>query len=112
MREKRNLKEQPQKKFSAVKPLLIGAALGLIVILIFVFRVSTPKVQSGKFWMVRPLITESIAGAIGALFFYFMNYMGSNGAINKTMALLLGVIVFILALWLGIIAGGDSTIWD
>jgi len=46
------------------------------------------------------------------LFFHFMNYMGSKRAVNKTMALVLGIVVFIMVLWLGIVFGLHGTLWD
>lgn len=111
MKEKSNI-EQPQKRFSPAKSVVIGAVIGLILISLFVFEVDKPKAEWGNFWKVRPLIIEPIAGAIGGLFFYFMNYMGSKGAVNKTMAFVLGIVVFFMMLWLGIVAGLHNTMWN
>ncbi|HSV10230.1 MAG TPA: hypothetical protein VLI68_05645 [Hanamia sp.] len=111
MKDKSNINGQPQKRFSAGKSILIGAAIGLILISLFVFEVKNPKPEWGKFWRVRPLLIEPLAGGIGGWFFYFMNYMGSKGAVNKTMAFVLSIVVFIMLLWLGIVFGLNGTIW-
>ncbi len=111
MKEKSKIKEQPQKRFRAGKPILVGAIIGLILISLLVFGVERPKPEWGKFWKVRPLVVEPLAGALGGLFVYFMNYMGSNGSVNKTMASVLGIAVFIMLLWLGIVLALDGTMW-
>ena len=111
MKEKSHI-EPPQKRFSPLKSILIGAVIGLIIISLFVFEVDKPKEEWGKLWRVRPLIVEAVAGAMGGLFFHFMNYMGSKRAVNKTMAFVLGVVVFIMVLWLGIVFGLDGTMWN
>ncbi len=110
MKDKSNIKERPQKRFSAGKSILTGAVIGLIIISLFVFEIESPKPEWGRFWRVRPLIVEPLAGAVGGLFFYFMNYMGSKGAVNKTMAVVLSIVVFIMLLWLGIILGLDDVL--
>ncbi len=109
MIEKSNL-ARPQKRFSPLKSILIGAVIGLIIISLFVFEVDKPKQEWGKLWRVRPLIVEPVAGALGGLFFHFMNYMGSKQAVNRTMAVVLGIVVFIMVLWLGIVFGLHGTI--
>jgi hypothetical protein len=103
---------QHTKQVSIVKPILVGAAIGLILISTFVFRVDNPKPEWGKLWMIRPLIITPMAGALGGLVFYFMNYLSSRGSINKFLAILLSLIVFIIGLWMGIVVGLDGTLWD
>lgn len=109
---KNNLKEQSQSQLSAGKSMLIGAMIGLMLISLFVFGVDDPKPEWGKFWMIKPLIITPLAGAMGGLFFYFMNYISSKGGINKTLAIILSIIVFIIGLWLGIVLGLNGTMWD
>ena len=112
MKDKSNLNEQPPNRFAAGKYMLAGAVIGLIIISLFVFEIEKPDSAWGRFWRVRPLIIEPLAGAFGGLFFHFMNYMASKGAIHKTMALVLGIVVFIMVLWLGIVVGLDGTMWN
>lgn len=111
MKEKTKI-EQSHKRFSPAISILTGAIIGLIVISLFVFEVQKPKAEWGSFWRVRPLIVEPLAGATGGLFYYFMRYMGSKGAVHKTMALVLGIVVYIMVLWLGIIFGLNGTMWN
>jgi hypothetical protein len=74
--------------------------------------VDNPKPEWGKLWQIRPLIITPLAGAMGGLFFYFMNYMSSRGSINKVLAVILSFVVFTIGLWLGVVLGLDGTMWD
>lgn len=102
-----NSAKQP---LSLAKPILIGAGIGLIVISFFVF-VGEARPEWGTLWMVRPLIITPIAGAIGGAFYYFMDHLSYRG-LNKTVAVILGLLVFIFILWLGTVFGLDGTMWD
>ncbi len=112
MTQKSNLTDSSGNRISAGKPMLIGAAIGLILISLFVFGVDNPNPEWGKLWRIRPLIITSLAGAMGGLFFYFMNYLSLRGSLNKILAIVLGVIVFIIGLWLGVVLGLDGTMWN
>src|SRR5919107_4752694 len=111
MTQKNNLTAQ-QTKFSVGIPMLIGAVIGLILISLFVFGVDNPKPEWGELWRIRPLIITPLAGAMGGLFFYFMNYLSSRGSINKIFAIILSFVVFIIGLWMGVVLGLDGTMWD
>jgi hypothetical protein len=111
MTQQNNVAEQP-RPVSAGRPMLIGAAIGLILISMFVFGVDNPKSEWGRLWMVRPLIITPLAGAMGGLFFYFMNYLSSKGSFNKTLAILLSFVVFIIGLWMGVVLGLAGTMWN
>jgi hypothetical protein len=92
--------------------LLVGGAIGLILISTFVFGVDNPNPEWGKFWIVKPLVITPLAGAMGGLFFYFMRYISARGGVNKTLAFLLSFIVFIIGLWMGVVLGLDGTMWN
>ena len=112
MTQKNNLTRQPNLRVSFGRSMLIGAAVGLILISLFVFNVSDPKPEWGKFWRIRPLLITPLAGAMGGLFYGFMNYLSLKSGFNKALAIIIGLIVFIVALWLGIVLGLDGTLWN
>lgn len=112
MTQKNNLSEQSKSQGSVTIPMLIGAGIGLLLISLFVFGVDDPKPEWGKLWMIRPLIVTPLAGAMGGLFFYFMNHLSAKGSINRTAAILLSVVVFMIGLWLGVVLGLDGTMWN
>lgn len=112
MTQKDNLTKQPQNEASLAIPMLIGAGIAFILISIFLFSVNNPEPAWGRFWMVRPLIMVPLAGAMGGVFYYFMNYLSSTKGFNKTVAILLSFIVYLIGLWLGSVLGLDGTLWD
>ena len=111
MATKNNLPTQPFHPASFVKPVLVGAGIALIVILFFVTGADEPDPAWGKYWMIRPLLITPLAGAIGGAFYAFMHYQSSRG-FNRTLAILLSIVVYFIGLWMGIVLGLDGTMWD
>jgi hypothetical protein len=91
--------------------MLIGAFIAFLVISFFVFGVDKANPAWGKYWMIRPLIITPLAGAIGGAFYSFMDYQSSRG-FNRTVAILLSLVVYIIGLWLGVVLGLDGTMWN
>jgi hypothetical protein len=106
-----NLTAEPDQPLSLAAPMLIGACLGLIVISFFVFGVDHPNPEWGKLWMIRPLIITPMAGSLGGAFYYLMDRLISKG-LNKTVAVVLSLVVFIVGLWLGTVLGLAGTLWN
>lgn len=111
MKQTNNLTTQQTQSVSLVKAMLIGAGIALFAISFFVFGVDNANPEWGKFWMIRPLIVTPLAGAMGGAFYYFMDYQSSRG-FNRTLAIILSIVVFIIGLWLGIVLGLAGTMWD
>ncbi len=105
-----HLTTEPDQQRSLAAPMLIGAGIGLLVILFFVTSANGDH-DWGRYWMIRPLIIAPMAGAMGGAFYYLMDQLSRRG-LNKTLALVLSVIVFVVGLWLGIVLGLDGTMWD
>ena len=110
MTQSNDSRSQPRHISSGMR-MLVGAAIGLILISLFIFP-GEPDPLWGKYWMIRPLIIVPIAGAMGGLCnhllirFYFLVGM------NKVMAWILSAIIFIIGLWMGIVLGLDGTLWN
>lgn len=96
---------------SFITPALIGAGIALLVISFFVFGVDAPNPEWGKYWQLRPLIITPLAGAAGGAFYGFMSYQSSRG-FNRTLAILISLVVFIIGLWMGVVLGLAGTMWD
>jgi hypothetical protein len=101
-----------QQTPSLAKPLLIGGGVGLVLISIFLSGVHDPNPAWGKLWMIRPLVIVPLAGAMGGLFYYFMRHLTAAGSLNKSLALVLSLFVYVVGLWLGTVLGLDGTLWD
>jgi hypothetical protein len=111
MTKQHQLQEKSLNSGLFLKPVLVGAAIALLVISFFVFGVDHPNPEWGSFWRIRPLIITPLAGAMGGAFFAFMNYQSSRG-FNKTVAILLGLVVYLIGLWLGTVLGLAGTMWN
>ncbi|HEX8462032.1 MAG TPA: hypothetical protein VF623_11400 [Segetibacter sp.] len=94
-----------------VKPILVGTAIALLAISFFVFGVDKANPAWGKLWMIRPLIITPLAGAAGGAFYAFIVGRSSRG-LNKTLAIVLGLVVYFVGLWMGIVLGLAGTMWD
>jgi hypothetical protein len=95
-----------------VRRMLIGAAIGLVIILFFVLGTKNPQPEWGKYWMVRPLIITPLAGAMAGLCNYFLDSLRNQGGSKKIIANILMVLIYAIGLWMGTILGLDGTLWD
>lgn len=111
MTQQNKSQHEPIQQVSLVKPMLVGAGIALLLISFFVFGVDEPHPEWGKFWMIRPLIVTPLAGAMGGAFYAFMEYQSSRG-FNRTLAILLSIVVYIVGLWLGTVLGLAGTMWN
>lgn len=108
-----NLKDRASRSGNIVlKRLLTGAAIGLALISLFFISGGAGDPSWGKYWMIRPLIIVPLAGAGGGLFFYLLEQMAHRGGWMRFLALFLGVLGFIVALWLGSVLGLNGTYWN
>ena len=102
---------QANQHLSLIKPIIIGAVIGLILISFFLLSVGEPNPEWGKLWRLKPLVIVPFAGAMGCVFYYIMIYLSHFRGLNKTVAILLSFIVFIIGLWLGTVLGLNGTYW-
>jgi hypothetical protein len=92
--------------------MIVGGAIGLVLISLFVFGVDQPNSEWGKYWMIRPLIITPLAGAMGGLCNYYILSFHKLMGVNKAVAVIVSVIVFVIGLWMGVVLGLDGTMWD
>jgi len=94
-----------------IKPMLLGAGIALVLIIVFLSKVQTSPTWP-KFWMARPLIIVPLAGAAGGAVWALLRPMRQKGGWAKAGAIVLGLIIFIIGLWMGTVLGLDGTLWD
>jgi len=93
--------------------MLLGAVIGLILVSLFLTGVKNPNPAWGKLWMIKPMIMVPLAGAAGGAYYYFINhFLGYKTNWRKALAIALGLIGFIIALWLGTVLGLNGTLWN
>ena len=103
---------QPIHSASMGKRMFQGGAIALVLIIIFLSGVDEPNPEWPKLWMVRPLIIVPLAGAMGGVFYYFMDHLRHLGGWKKAVAFILSFIGYLIALWLGTVLGLDGTMWN
>ncbi len=106
-----DLPTQKSQPVSFIKPVLIGWAIGLAVISLFIFD-AEGRPEWGDLWRIRPLIVTPLAGAAGGAFYYFMDQLRYRNGVNPTVAIILSLLVFIVGLWMGIVLGLVGTMWN
>jgi H+/Cl- antiporter ClcA len=108
-----NLTSQPVDMPLLAKRMLLGAAVGLVLISLFLYGAPDPKPEWGKYWSIRPMVIVPLAGAMGGLFYYFMvNYLKHKKGWQKGIAIALSLVVCLIGLWMGFVLGLDGTWWD
>lgn len=93
-------------------PMLIGATIGLALIVVYLLGVKNPNPAWGKFWMLRPLLLVPFAGAMAGVFYYLMNSLRNQGGKKKILANVLSLLVLLIGLFMGVVLGLDGTLWD
>ena len=111
MTHRSEFQNQPIHPVSVGKLMLIGAGIGLFVILFFIVG-GEPDASWSKLWWIRPLLVVPAAGALGGLFNYNMDHLRAQGGWREVIAYILSLIVLIIVLWLGIVLGLAGTMWD
>ena len=100
---------------SVTKRMLQGGAIALVLILLFLtsggWFSQEPQPEWGQLWMIKPLITVPIAGALGGVFYYFMDHLGYRGGWKKILAIVLSLFAYVVALWLGTVLGLAGVWW-
>jgi len=100
------------RQISLGKRMIVGAGIGLLLISMFLLSAGEPNPSWEKLWMIRPLIIVPLAGSMGGLCNYFILKYHNHVGVNKTIAMILSVIVFVIGLWLGTVLGLDGTMWN
>ncbi|MDQ3016490.1 MAG: potassium transporter KefB [Bacteroidota bacterium] len=112
MTPKNSLIELPIISMSLFKPMFIVGLIALMVIVFFVSGFDNPKPEWGELWYIKPLIITPIVGALGGVFFYLINNLRLRGKLATTIAVIISLIGYVFALWMGIILGLNGTMWD
>lgn len=107
-----NHSTSPPNQASLGKRMLVGSWIGLLLISLFLLSADEPDPTWGKLWMIRPLIIVPLAGAMGGLCNFFIVRFHNQFGVNKAIAMILSVIIFIIGLWMGIVLGLDGTMWN
>ncbi len=110
---------QTQTAFHSYSPyarlfvrMTIGAGIGMILISLFLITAGKAPVDVPNYWIIRPLAAMGFAGANAGVFYFLMDHFREQGGIKKILANIASLIVFILGMWLGAVAGLDGVFWN
>lgn len=112
MTQDRNMETPLIHRGSMKKRMLQGAAIALTVISFFLIGNDGANHQWSKFWVIRPLIIVPIAGALGGVFYYYMDHLRHQGGWKNVLAIFVSLIGYLVILWVGIVLGLAGTLWD
>jgi hypothetical protein len=112
MAQKHFIANQELISAKLVKRMLLGLMIGLVVISFFIFRVPNPKPEWGEMWRIRPLIITPLAGAFCGAAYHIIQSFSSRDGWRRTLGVILGVLVYVIGLWMGIVLGLDGTMWN
>lgn len=112
MTQTNNLPTKSIHPVSVAKPMIIGAIIGLAVILVFLFSAGAGRPEWGAYWRIRPLIITPFAGAMGGLVYYFLGFLRVQGGWKAVLANVASLLIFIIGLWMGIVLGLVGTLWN
>lgn len=104
--------KEPVHKASVGKRAWQGGLVAFILIAAFLATAGAPNPAWPRFWWIRPLVMVPLAGAAGGVFFYFLDFIRCQGGWKKLLAIITGLVVYIIALWLGTVLGLDGTMWN
>lgn len=112
MAEKDILEKEIIHRGTLTKRMLQGGAIALVLISIFLYSAGEGKPEWGRFWMIRPLIIVPVSGAMGGVFYYFMDHLRSKGGWKTVLAYIISFVGYIIALWMGTVLGLNGTLWN
>jgi len=112
MAQGNHLMSRPINSVSLTKRMLLGGGIAFLLIGFFLFQVKNPNPEWGSLWMVRPMIIVPLAGSVGGLVFYFLDYVSYQGGWRKPVAYVASFIIYIFGLWIGTVLGLVGTLWD
>jgi uncharacterized integral membrane protein len=102
-----------QSNSSLPKHMLIGACIGMAMILFFILQADEPvPAEWGRLWTVKPLIVTPLAGAFSGLVFFIIGRIRQQLGWNKLVVTILSCLVFLVILWLGVVLGLNGTMWN
>ncbi|HEY1112591.1 MAG TPA: hypothetical protein VGE66_03490 [Chitinophagaceae bacterium] len=102
----------PLQPATLAKRMALGAAIGLLLISLFLLSAGEGNPGWGNLWMIRPLIVVPLAGAMGGLCHHFLVHFHSVIGLNKVFAIIISVVVYLIGLWVGTVLGLAGTMWN
>lgn len=95
-----------------IRSVVIGAVIGLTVIVTFLLQVHNPRPEWPEYWMVKPLLIVPIAGSAGDICFHLLRSLRHKGGLASVAGYALSLLIYLVGIWMGIVLGLDGTLWN
>lgn len=95
-----------------LKPIVIGALIAFTLIALFLLPIQNPNPEWGKFWLVKPFILVSLAGATGGAVYFFIGKLSAQQGWPKIVATIISILIYLIGIWMGTVIGLDGTLWN
>src|SRR5688572_30407821 len=92
--------------------MIIGAIAGLAVVAFLLFAAGAADPAWGKYWMIRPIIVLTFAGAMAGLCNYIILHYRHLAGLHRIVAIIISLVVSLVGIWMGIVLGFDGTLWN
>lgn len=108
----KNTSVAPPSLTTLKKRAIIGAAIGLVLTFLFILSADKADSSWSKLWFIKPLMLTPFATAMGGAFFYYIEQLFFFNGWKKPLAIIIGLIGFVVSLWLGMVLGFNGTYWN
>lgn len=109
---KENTSVTPPSLATLKKRAIIGATIGLVITFIFIISADKADASWSKLWFIKPLVLTPLATAVGGAFYYYIEQLFFFNGWKKALAIIIGLIGFVVSLWLGMVLGFNGTYWN
>jgi hypothetical protein len=106
---KNKLLQEPIDRTSLAIRMLVGGGIALFLVILFLVGAGEPDPNWPRFWMLKPLVIVPLAGAMGGFCSYVLDRMLPG---KKIIAVILGLVVYIIGFYMGFVLGMDGTYWN
>lgn len=94
------------------KRAIIGWVIGLVLTSLFIFSADNADPAWSKLWFIKPLALTPIATAMGGAFYFYIEQLFLFNGWSKPLAVIIGLVGFVVSLWLGMVLGFNGTYWN
>lgn len=92
--------------------MLLGAGIGLAVVVLLLSGTGNHDPSWGEYWMLRPLLVTPLGASMAGIFHHAINYLWREKGWNKFFTILLSILGYIAATFFSIALGFNGTYWD
>ncbi|WP_019990717.1 hypothetical protein [Rudanella lutea] len=112
MAQSNNTPTQSLHPTPLINRVLVGAALGLVLISVFLLTADEPDPNWPQYWMVRPLLIVPMAGGLAGGINYALDFVRVQGEKQKIVANIASILIHLIGLFMGFVLGLDGTMWN